>query len=94
MDYVGKTSEEFLKESYLDMFHPNQREEIRKNVEKCLSEGCDLDLEVRILDKFGNYHWHLSKATPIKDEDGEIISWISSSTEIQKLKEEEKRKEA
>ncbi|QYA26417.1 PAS domain-containing protein [Gramella sp. MT6] len=93
LNFVGKTFEEFLGQSYLDMLHPEEREDIEKEVERCLSTGENLDVEVQIRDKDGNYIWHLSKATPIKDEEGNITSWISSSTEIQKLKEDEKRQE-
>lgn len=93
LDYVGKTFIEFKEQSYTDIIHPDDRERIKKEVEKSLSNGVDLDVEVRIQDKKGNYQWHISKATPVRDEDGVINSWISSSTEIQKIKEEEKRKE-
>lgn len=93
LDYVGKTFIEFKEQSYTDIIHPDDRERIKREVEKSLSNGVDLDVEVRIQDKKGNYQWHISKATPVRDEDGVINSWISSSTEIQKIKEEEKRKE-
>lgn len=93
LDYLGMTSEDILKQSYLDVIHPDEREIVKEKVEKCLKEDCDFELEARIQDKDDNYHWHLSKATPIRDQDGNISSWISSSTEIQKLKEEEERKE-
>ena len=93
LDYVGKSSEAFINQPILEIIHPEEKDRVSNEVAKCLSEGCDFDLEVRILDKDGNYHWHLTKATPIRDEEGNITFWISSSTEIQKLKEDEKRKE-
>lgn len=93
LDYVGKTFSDFKEQSYTDIIHPDDRERIKKEVEKSLSNGADLDVEVRLQDKKGNYQWHISKATPVRDEDGIINSWITSSTEIQKLKEEEQKKE-
>ena len=93
LDFTGKSFEDFLSDSYLDMVHPDEREAVENEVERCLSTGDNLDIEVRIKDKNDNYIWHLSKATPIRDEEGNITSWISSSTEIQKLKEDEKRQE-
>ncbi len=93
LDYVGKSSEDFMALTYLELIHPDEKDKVKNEVDKCLAQGCDIDIEVRFQDKNGNYHWHLVKATPIRDEEGIITSWISSSTTIQKLKEEEKRKE-
>ena len=93
LDYVGKDFEEFKNEDQLDIVHPEDKEIAAREIEKCLSESSNMDLELRIRDKDGDYKWHLVKAIPIKEQDGKIHSWISSSTEIQKIKEEEKRKE-
>ncbi|GAA4647292.1 hypothetical protein GCM10023115_52540 [Pontixanthobacter gangjinensis] len=93
LDFTGKSFDELLSESYLDMVHPDEREFVENEVERCLSTEENLDIEVQIRNKDGNYIWHLAKATPIRDEEGNITSWISSSTEIQKLKEDEKRQE-
>ena len=62
-------------------------------MEDCLTHGHDLDKEIRLRNKKGEYKWHICRATGIKDEEGKITSWISSCTEIQKIKEEEQRKE-
>ncbi len=50
-------------------------------------------MELRLKDLNGEFFWHLSRAEAVKGEQGEIIMWIGTNTEIQKLKEEEKRKE-
>ncbi len=48
---------------------------------------------MRCLNRKGEYKWHLSRAVPIKDSLGKIKKWIAATTEIEKIKEEEKRKE-
>jgi two-component system, OmpR family, phosphate regulon sensor histidine kinase PhoR len=93
LDYSGKQLEEFLEQPWPELIHPDERERNVAQVEHVLNTGEDLETEMRLKDKNGNFKWHLCRLTPIKDEDGSITSWLSSSTEIQKLKEEEERKE-
>lgn len=90
--YTGMEMEEMLDTNWTDLVHPDHLEEVRKAKEECLATGNDLDMEIKFRDKNDDYKWHLCRAIPIKDE-GVITSWISSCTEIQKLKEEEQRKQ-
>ena len=93
LDYVGMSLEEFREQSYIEILHPDDKERVSREVDRCFAAVEDMHIETRIQDKNGDYIWHLSKAIPIKDIDGNITCWISSSTEIQQIKEEEKRKE-
>ncbi|NJW55165.1 histidine kinase dimerization/phospho-acceptor domain-containing protein, partial [Salinimicrobium oceani] len=60
---------------------------------KSVETGADLEIEMRLLDKKGKYRWHLTRAIPIKDENGRVKQWIGVTTEIERFKEEDKRKE-
>ena len=59
----------------------------------CLTDGNNLDKEIRLRNRDGDYKWHICRATAVTNDEGEITSWISSSTEIQNLKDEERRNE-
>jgi PAS fold len=48
----------------------------------------------RILANDGNYHWHLVRALPFRDEQGAIISWYGIHTDINALKEVERELQA
>lgn len=91
--YTGKNAENLLENSWQSLIHPDDRERTEQMGEKVLATGQDLEMELRIFDKNGSPKWHLFRATAIKNEEGEITSWISSCTEIHKLKEEEQRKD-
>ena len=93
LDYTGLTLDEFVQKPWSEILHPDEQEKVENRVRQCLLAGENIDLEIRIRDKNNDYKWHLYRAIPIKDENGIISSWISSSTEIQKLKAEEQRKE-
>lgn len=93
LDYVGKSFEDFLAEPWTDKIHPEEKEEIEKIVAECLATGCDLDKGIRLRNKKGEYEWHICRATAIKDENDNISLWISSCTQIHKIKEEEQRRD-
>lgn len=93
LDYTGKSFIEFISQSDFEIFHPDDRKKVSLEAKNCFIRGEVLDIEARIINKDGEYKWHLIKATPIRNGEGKITSWITSSTEIQKIKEDEKRKE-
>ena len=42
LDYVGKSSEAFMNQPILELIHPEEKDKVSNEVDKCLSEGCDL----------------------------------------------------
>jgi len=55
-----------------------------------LLEGVPFELEVRLL-KNGEYRWHLTQYNPLKDEDGQIIRWYGTATDIDDRKRAEEK---
>ena len=93
LDYVGKNLEDFIEEPWTNILHPDEKAEIEEVVAGCLTDGNNLDKEIRLRNRDGDYKWHICRATAVTNDEGEITSWISSSTEIQNLKDEERRNE-
>lgn len=92
LDYTGRSSEELKMQGWVYLIHESERENFETRWQNSFDTGEDFEMEIRLLNKSGKYKWHLSRAEPVKDENGNISMWISTNTEIQKLKEEEKRK--
>jgi len=92
LDYVGKKLEDFVAEPWTAKIHPEEKEEVEKIVAGCLATGGDLDKDIRLRNKDGGYEWHICRATAIRDENNKITSWLSSCTQIHKIKKEEQRK--
>jgi PAS domain S-box-containing protein len=93
LDYTGAGMDELRTEGYLKFVHPGEREEaLRKWKRSLLTEG-KFEMEARFLHKSGKYKWHIIRAEAIKDENGKLKMWVGTTTEIHKIKEEEKRKE-
>ena len=92
-DYSGLSLEQIIKDGWLQIVHPDDREENIKQWRESITTGRDFLCEHRFKRYDGEYRWQLSRAVPQKDGDGNITMWVGSSAEIQKLKEEEQRKD-
>lgn len=93
IDYTGMDMEQIITGGWSQMVHPDDQSTVVKQLKNSLNTGKDIELELRYKDKKGDYLWHLFRSTAVRGENGKIKSWTSASTEIHKLKEEEKRKE-
>ncbi len=93
LDYSGLTLDYLLENGWTVMVHPDDVDHITTNVQEALKTNSDIEMELRFKDKNGDYKWHLSRAIAIRDENGDFQSWVSATTQIHKIKEEEKRKE-
>ena len=93
LDYTGLSIEELTDGGFKKFLHPNDLEEIKKQWKLSIETGSDFELEHQCLNKNGEYKWHLSRASALKDDDGNIKMWIGTTTDIQKIKEEELRKD-
>ncbi len=67
-------------------FHPEDRATTLEQWERSVATGQIFEVERRLLRHDGEYRWHLSRAVPIRDEDGSIIKWVGTSTDIHEFK--------
>lgn len=81
-DYSGLTAEQFGQEGWLQLIHPEEKESNRKAWITAIAEGDLFKAEHRFRRSDGQYRWQLSRAVPQKDEDGNIIMWVGTSTDV------------
>lgn len=93
LHFTGKGLEELKKNGWLKVIHPDERRNVLDKWKASVLKGSKFEVEMRCLNRKGEYKWHLSRAVPVKDETGKVRKWIGATTEIEKIKEEEKRKE-
>ncbi|MBZ9629248.1 PAS domain-containing sensor histidine kinase [Salegentibacter sp. LM13S] len=93
LDFTGKESEHLKEIGWVEYIHPDEKETFLKAWEDCLQTGCNIEMQLRLKNKEGKYIWHLSRCEAVKEDDGSVKMWIAANTEIDKIKEEEKRKE-
>lgn len=92
-DYSGLTHEQLDKDGWIQIVHPDDREENIKRWTESIQSGKDFLFEHRFRRYDGEYRWQLSRAVPQKDALGNIQMWVGSSTDIQEIKEQEQQKD-
>src|SRR6218665_716118 len=85
-NYTGLTPEQVETEGWLQIVHPDDRDEnIRKWMES-ITSGEDFIFEHRFRTADGVYRWQLRRAIAQRDAEGKIQMWVGSSTDIQDQK--------
>ena len=85
-DYSGLTLDQINKDGWIQVVHPDDRGPNIREWMNSIKAGKDFLLEHRFRRHDGEYRWHLSWATPQKDENGQIQMWVGTSTDIQEHK--------
>src|SRR5262245_42955178 len=89
LDYTGLTREKALKTRPTNVLHRDDRRRIIKVARENFAEGKQFDLELRIRRANGEYRWFLTRAMPLRDEEGNLIKWYGTNTDIEDRKREE-----
>lgn len=86
-DFSGFTPEQLEEVGWLDIVHPDDKEDNVKAWLESIATGKDFLFEHRFRKYDGSYRWQLSRAKPHLNESGEIQMWVGSSTDIHDQKE-------
>ena len=71
--------------------HPDDRELVLSEQQRLISRGAPYEMEARLLGKDGQYLWFLIRVSPSRDEDGRILRWYETRTEIENRKRTEEK---
>lgn len=82
MRYSGNTPQEVIDGAFTTMIHPDDRAENEQKWEHSFATGEEFVIEHRLRQHNGDYRWHLSRALSQKNEKGEILQWVGTSTDI------------
>ena len=83
---VGKTAEEHGGFGWLDVLHPDEREENARAWKECARSGAMWSSEQRVRGADGEWHPILVRAVPVRGERGEIEAWAGISLDISEMK--------
>lgn len=81
-DYSGLSLEQIIENGWLQIVHPDEREENIQVWMESIETGKEFVFQHRFKNKEGNYRWQLSRAIPQRDNTGNILLWIGTSTDI------------
>lgn len=93
-DYTGLGFEQSMGWGWRETIHPDDIGNFMNNYREALQNGGTFEVENRYRrGKDGVYRWHLNRAMPLKNENGEIILWVGTATDIEEQKRELERKD-
>ena len=84
--FYGNPVAESLGTGWVSFLHTDDVPDAGARWALSLSSGNDYETEFRVRHKDGSYHWVLVRAVPIKNNNGEIIAWYGSNTDIEDKK--------
>jgi len=86
-EYTGLTVEEAQSRDALgSLFHPDDRKRLEAVRERAFREAAPFELEARLRSKDGQYRWFLIRDSPLRDEQGRILRWYGTRTDIEDRK--------
>ena len=92
LDYSGFTMEDVVASDFrARLFHPEDLERLREERQAALSRGVPFEIEQRARRKDGQYRWFLVRYNPFCDEQGRLVRWYATGTDIDDRKRTEDR---
>lgn len=82
LDYIGLPYEDLAGDGWAQAVHPDDLPKAASLWAAALASGELYETEFRIRRADGVYRWHLARAAPIHDNQGKIIQWIGTNTDI------------
>jgi len=86
LDYTGLTMEQALNWGWKGTIHPEDLGKLMGTWQRPLSSGEPGDVEARMRRFDGEYHWFLFRAEPVRSDQGEIVRWYGTNTDIEDRK--------
>ncbi|MDB5016270.1 MAG: phoR 2 [Mucilaginibacter sp.] len=92
--YTGLSIEDTKKWGWQKVVHPDDLQTTTDKFLSSLRSGEIFEVENRYKRADDVYRWHLNRAVPLRNEEGEIVFWVGTATDIEDQKKEmEKRDE-
>jgi PAS domain S-box-containing protein len=80
--YTGIPAEQQLDSGWLQQLHPDDRQATVERWQVAVSRKQLFEIEFRIRGADNRYRWFHTRATPIHDEEGHLVKWLGTNTDI------------
>jgi PAS domain S-box-containing protein len=85
-EFTGLTLEQARTTAWEEVVHPEELPVLVQNWTEAVQQGTSYQAEGRMRRADGVYRWHLHQAIPQKNEQGQIIKWFGTATDIEAQK--------
>ncbi len=83
LDYTGLSIDDVIAPNFRErIFHPEDLEKFRNERKAALARGLPFKFEHRALRKDGQYRWFLIQYNPFRNEQGRVMRWYATGTDI------------
>ena len=87
LEYIGLSLEEAQSRNAIArVLHPEDMKRLQDARARARSNGAPVEIEVRIRGRDGRYRWFLIRDNPLRDEQGRILRWYGTRTDIEDRK--------
>jgi PAS domain S-box-containing protein len=86
LDYSGLSADQLAGTGWTQIVHPDDLPGVAVQWEAALASGQQYQTEFRLRRFDGVFHWHLVRAVAIRGDDGKIVRWIGTNTDIEDQK--------
>jgi len=86
-EYTGATLEETQGWGWTKVHHPEHVDRVVARVRHCWETGEIWEDLFPLRGADGQYRWFLSRAIPIRDENGKVLRWFGTNTDVTELRE-------
>jgi PAS domain S-box-containing protein len=88
-DYTGTVPEEMQGWGWQSVLHPDHVERVMVRFRRCLDAGEFWEDTFPLRGRDGEYRWFLSRAVPIRDQEGKVLRWFGTNTDVTAQRETE-----
>jgi len=81
-DYTGFSEAESMGFESRNALHPEDGDRVLQQWLAAVETGESYNLEIRLRRRDGVYHWFLCRGVPIRDDQGCIVNWVGTNTDI------------
>jgi PAS domain S-box-containing protein len=86
-EFSGLTLKETAeRDGLMGVIHPDDHDLVFRQWETALATKRAFEVEARMLGRDGLFRWFLVRSQPFSDDDGKIVSWFGTSTDITRQK--------
>lgn len=87
LDYLALSHAQLVEDGGMTAIHPDDRQSVHDAFAESFATGEEYSVELRLLNaQTQEYRWFLTRGVPIRDDDGNIESWLGVATDIHEQK--------
>ena len=87
LQYFDCSFEDIIGQGWQRFLHPDDLPECLERWDKARDTNQSFEIEFRLLqEKDHSFRWHLGRALPIFDQDGQVMKWFGTNTDITQFK--------